>query len=260
MRKIQSLGAFEALQSRRTFLGTLAGASAFAIGGCACPFGRQKVRLAAVGIMGKGFSDWFPMVQSGLAELVALCDADRGQLRKAQETVNKRGLPLDLSRLPFYTDSRRLLDDAAKLGIEAMTVSTPDHMHAPIAIRAMKAGIHVYVQKPLVRTLWELDYFRRTAAENAGGHGDEVAISIEPNAHYVEFLRAIRGEGDVYVDTHSRCFSDVEHSVPMMEGILVGCAAQLTPGVLAWDSAAQRFDNADANALIRPYVRPGWEF
>ena len=59
-----------------------------------------------------------------------------------------------------------MLDDQSKLQIQAMTVSTPDHMHAAVAVRAMKMGIHVYVQKPLVRTLWELDYFNKTAKEN----------------------------------------------------------------------------------------------
>ena len=108
--------------SRRGFLRGLAGVSLISAGGCFTPHPRkpgQKVRLAAVGIMGKG-----------------------------------------------YTDYRKLLDDAEKLGIDAMTISTPDHVHAPVAIQAMKKGIHVYVQKPLVRTLWELDYFNRTAREN----------------------------------------------------------------------------------------------
>ena len=68
-------------------------------------------------------------------------------------------------KVPFYTDYRELLDNCVRLGVEAMTVSTPDHVHAPVAIQAMKLGIHVYVQKPLVRTLWELDYFNRTARE-----------------------------------------------------------------------------------------------
>ena len=58
-----------------------------------------------------------------------------------------------------------------------------------------------------------------------------------------------------------RCYGDIEHSIPLMEGMLVACAAQQLPGLfLAWDSAAQKFDNAAANAFVKPYIRGGWEF
>jgi len=520
--------------SRRNFLRGLAGTSLFAIGGCKCPFGCQKIKLAAVGVMGKGFSDWTPMLKSGLVEMVAFCDADYTMREKAQQKLAKEGIDFDMYRVPFYTDYRKLLDDAGMLGIEAMTISTPDHVHAPVAIGAMKQGIHVYVQKPLVRTLWELDYFDRTAKDNGvivqmgnqgssldsmrrctevlqsgiigdakevhvwtnravwpqgkgvadyvksrGDKGDEVlpglnwdawiatakmrpfldkypegtkvydpwklgsnvyhaftwrgfydfgcgafgdmachtmnlafrglelggvsdaeCVKIEekndiaypsksvvkltykareskvrpgvklpavtlfwydgydeakpgksamkpsadimskviktfgeiPNAgcyiigskgdvlmqddygakcaiafkdeekfvdifahpaaklvarsipfcvgskseiaggkstvemkgfaegHYGEFINAIRGEGNYYEQTHSRCFSDIEYCVPQMEGILVGCVAQQVAGKLVWNSATQRFDNKDANALVKPYIRKGFEF
>ena len=155
--------------SRRGFLRGLAGVSLLSAGGCFSPSPRkpgQKVRLAAVGIMGKGYSDWTPMLKTGLVEMVAFCDADAGMLTQALAQAKKDLPDIDLSKVPFYTDYRRLLDDADKLGIDAMTISTPDHVHAPVAIQAMKKGIHVYVQKPLVRTLWELEYFERTAREN----------------------------------------------------------------------------------------------
>ena len=155
--------------SRRGFLRGLAGVSLLSAGGCFTPHPRkpgQKVRLAAVGIMGKGYSDWTPMLKTGLVEMVAFCDADANMLTQALEKAKKDFPDLDLSKVPFYTDYRKLLDDADALGIDAMTISTPDHVHAPVAIQAMKQGIHVYVQKPLVRTLWELDYFNKTAKEN----------------------------------------------------------------------------------------------
>ncbi|MCR5752262.1 MAG: Gfo/Idh/MocA family oxidoreductase [Kiritimatiellae bacterium] len=154
--------------SRRNFLRGLAGAATLGAGGCFSitpGADGKKIRLAAVGIMGKGFSDWFPMIASGKAELVALCDADAGMLKKAQAQLAKKNYSLDLSKLPFYTDYRKLLDNCGALGVQAMTISTPDHVHAAVAVQAMKMGIHVYVQKPLVRTLWELDYFNKTARE-----------------------------------------------------------------------------------------------
>ena len=177
--------------SRRNFLRGIGGATMFtAIGGCNTFLGKSgKIRLAACGVMGKGFSDWFPMIKSGLAELVAWCDAD-ANMRTAALTHKKTkdaGFSEMLAKIPFYTDYRRMLDDQAKLGIEAMTVSTPDHMHAAIAVRAMKMGIHVYVQKPLVRTLWEAKYFGETAKEygvitqmgNQGSGGDGFRRNVE---------------------------------------------------------------------------------
>ena len=152
--------------SRRGFVKGIAGAGAFGIAGCKSVFGSQKIKLAVVGVMGKGFSDWTPMLRTGFVEIVAFCDCDRSKKDDAQKLLNKAKVNFDMNSVPFYTDYRKLLDDAGMLGIEAMTVSTTDHVHAPVAILAMKQGIHVYVQKPLVRTLWELDYFNRTAKDN----------------------------------------------------------------------------------------------
>ena len=152
--------------SRRGFLKVAGGGGLFAIGGCACPFGAQKIRMAAVGIMGKGYTDWLAMLKTGMVEMVAFCDCDYTTRERAQQALAKDGVHFDLYSKPFYTDYRKLLDDAGWLGIDAITVSTPDHVHAPVAIQAMKQGIHVFVQKPLVRTLWELDYFGKTAREH----------------------------------------------------------------------------------------------
>jgi predicted dehydrogenase len=154
--------------SRRGFLRGIAGAAALGASGCfSIGRGRNgKIRLAAVGVMGKGYSDWTPMIKTGLAEMVAFCDADYSMREKAQMALIRDGIDLDMYEIPFYTDYRKLLDDAGILGIDAMTISTPDHAHAAIAIGAMKQGIHVYVQKPLVRTLWENKYFETTAREN----------------------------------------------------------------------------------------------
>ena len=70
--------------SRRNFLLGSAAVTGFSMfGGCSLfngPVAKvargQKIRLAVCGIMGKGFTDWLPMIQSGLAEIVAWCDAD----------------------------------------------------------------------------------------------------------------------------------------------------------------------------------------
>ncbi|MBO5647499.1 MAG: Gfo/Idh/MocA family oxidoreductase, partial [Kiritimatiellae bacterium] len=153
--------------SRRGFLRGMAGVAAMSAGGAfAVGKGKGKIRLAAVGVMGKGYSDWTPMLRTGFVEMVAFCDADRAKYEEAMRRAKKDFPGLDLSKVPFYSDYRKLLEDAGKLGIDAMTISTPDHIHAAVAVTAMKMGIHVYVQKPLVRTLWENKYFCDTAKDN----------------------------------------------------------------------------------------------
>ncbi len=517
--------------SRRNFIRGLAGVgAASAFGGCfSISTGRkpgEKIRLAVVGVGGKGYSDWTPMVQSGMAEVVAFCDADANTYKSCVSKAAKEGVG-DFTKVPFFTDYRKLLDRCGVLKVGAMTVSTPDHVHAPVAVQAMKQGIHVYVQKPLVRTLWELDYFNKTAKEygvvvqmgnqgssldsmrrctevlqsgilgevkevhvwtnrpvwpqgkvlsdyikSRGDKGDPVPAGLDWNAflatakdrpylgkfpddlgpfhndwkiapnvyhafnwrgsidfgagafgdmachtmnlpfrglelgavsdaectmiegksdliypvksivkltyrervakygdnkgrklpavtlywydgdekpsaeimpkyaakhggkvpntgcyvigtkgavlmqddygakcaialdadkefvdvfrheaakavgtwipkigeavsagtkssvemkgfaggHYTEFLRAIRGEGPVFEQTHSRCFSDIEYCIPQMEGILVGCVAQQVAGKHTWCSEKQAFGDAAANALVKPYIRKGFEF
>ena len=154
--------------SRRGFLKSAASIAALTAGGCCntwCGRGDQ-IRLAVVGVMGKGYSDWTPMLKTGLVKIVAFCDADYSMREKAQQRLAQDGIDFDMYEVPFYTDYRRLIDDCAVLGVKAMTISTPDHIHAPVAIQAMRQGIDVYVQKPLVRTLWELDIFNKTAREH----------------------------------------------------------------------------------------------
>jgi hypothetical protein len=75
--------------SRRNFIRGVAGASLFAIGGCRCPFGSQKIKLAVVGVMGKGFTDWTYMLRSGMVEIVAFCDADSA-MRENEPKSSKR--------------------------------------------------------------------------------------------------------------------------------------------------------------------------
>ena len=124
--------------SRRMFIGAgSAGLASLACSGCrsvAKPV-CGTVRLAAAGV-------WLPMVLTGNATLVAICDCDRAMVARAAEELKKLNHRIDLASLPFYQDWRAMLDDADRLGIDALTVSVTDHMHAPIAVTAMKKGIN----------------------------------------------------------------------------------------------------------------------
>ena len=142
----------------------------------------EKLNIGVIGVGGKGWSDWMPMFENG-ENIVALCDVDRGPIDKALAEIEKKGLKA--SEVKCYSDYRKMLDECKNL--DAVTVSTPDHTHAPAAIRAMKLGCHVYVQKPLVRTIWEAHYFEKTAKAcgvvtqmgNQGSAGDGLRRNVE---------------------------------------------------------------------------------
>ncbi|QNN22618.1 Gfo/Idh/MocA family oxidoreductase [Planctomycetales bacterium ZRK34] len=133
----------------------------------------SKLNLASVGCAGKGWEDLISASGQGkLHNVVALCDIDHrksgdqpGNLHPAQA---KRPLGIGAAAEKFpdaarYADFRKLLDNAKD--IDAVTVSTPDHMHATIALTAMSLGKHVYCQKPLVQTVHEARVMRKVAAE-----------------------------------------------------------------------------------------------
>ncbi|MBI2432664.1 MAG: Gfo/Idh/MocA family oxidoreductase [Candidatus Hydrogenedentes bacterium] len=130
----------------------------------------ELVNVAAIGAGGKGMSDLMGAKRAG-ANIVAVADPD---WRRAEECFAT--LP-DTKR---YKDYRVMLDEMPE--IDACTVSTPDHSHAPAAYRAMKLGKHVYVQKPLTHTVAEARLLARTAKEmgvatqmgNQGHCGDGV--------------------------------------------------------------------------------------
>jgi predicted dehydrogenase len=114
----------------------------------------DKLRVAGIGIGGKGESDINQAAK--FMDVVALCDID-------DERLNKRGESYPSAKK--YFDYRKLLDEMAK-EIDAVTVSTADHHHAPAAVLAMRAGKHVYCQKPLTHTVFEARLMRTVAAEN----------------------------------------------------------------------------------------------
>ena len=98
------------------------------------------------------------MVDAG-ARPTALCDIDS---KRAVETVKHEAA----KGLKLYSHFREMFDKEAK-NFDAVVVSTPDHMHAPISMAAMQLGKHVYCQKPLARTIREC-YEMRDAAKKYG--------------------------------------------------------------------------------------------
>ncbi|MEP6725031.1 MAG: Gfo/Idh/MocA family oxidoreductase, partial [Bacteroidota bacterium] len=101
-------------------------------------------RVALIGTGWYGKSDLFRLIQVAPIEVVALCDADKHQLDKAADMVGQR-IP-GQKRPQLYGDYRNLLNEQKP---DIVLIGTPDHWHALQTIDALKAGAHVYVQKPI---------------------------------------------------------------------------------------------------------------
>ncbi len=115
----------------------------------------DRVNLACCGIGNQGGSDVFSLYNTGLCNIVALCDTDMG----ASQT--KRVLD-KFPDVPRFQDFRVMFDKMANQ-IDAVLVGTPDHSHFPIAMLAMSLGKAVFVEKPMGRTFNEVELMMKAA-------------------------------------------------------------------------------------------------
>ncbi|HNR31072.1 MAG TPA: Gfo/Idh/MocA family oxidoreductase, partial [Candidatus Hydrogenedentes bacterium] len=157
--------------SRRAFLGQAAGVAAagaafqivprHAIGGAREKAPSEKLNIAGIGVGGMGAAN-LRALQS--ENIVALCDVDHAYAAKTFA---------EYPNAARYTDYRVLLENERDL--DAVVIATPDHTHAVIAMAAMRAGKHVYCQKPLTHTVYEA----RTLAEAAKATGVRTQMGIQ---------------------------------------------------------------------------------
>jgi predicted dehydrogenase len=137
--------------SRRSFLKNAAIASSIVfvprhvLGGVGFTAPSDQLNIAAIGAGGKGASDIKNASVNGRERVIALCDVDfNGSAKRSVENFPKAKL---------YSDYREMLDKEKDL--DAVTISTPDHVHGPAASYAMNRGVHVYVQKPMTHNIQE---------------------------------------------------------------------------------------------------------
>ena len=164
--------------TRRCFLRTtVLAASSFTVipshilGGADAP--SNKLNLAGIGVGGMGGHN---LKQCAAENIVALCDVDQAY---AAHTFK------DYPKAKVYRDYREMLEK--QKDIEAVIVATPDHTHAVIAMEAIRAGKHVYVQKPMTysvheaRTLTEAARKQKVATQmgNQGHSGDGTRLVCE---------------------------------------------------------------------------------
>jgi len=143
--------------NRREMMAAAAAAAAVTIvprsvlGGAGNKAPSEKLNIAGVGLNGMGIGD----IRNCTSEnLVALCDVDRNVLNRDAGAFPKARL---------HADFRRMLE--TQKDIDAVVVATPDHLHAPISIMAMKLGKHVHCQKPLTHSVFEARLMGKVAKE-----------------------------------------------------------------------------------------------
>ena len=132
----------------------------------------DKLRIAGIGVGGKGQSDLSEFAKSPKAQVVALCDVDDRQTAKSRT---------NFPNAKYYKDFREMLDKE-KNNIDACSISTPDNTHAVATLAAMQLGKHVYTQKPLTHDIYEARVLTEAAKKykvvtqmgNQGGSGDGV--------------------------------------------------------------------------------------
>lgn len=135
---------------RRSFLQQLAA------GGLTAPFFVRnlisappsgKVRLASFGAHGMAFVTLNMLTTHPAVQMTAVAEVDSSRLDKLKQKFPD-------GKVKTYRDWRKMLDKEHK-NLDAVCVGTPDHMHAPMAMRAMQLGLHVYGQKPLTHNVQE---------------------------------------------------------------------------------------------------------
>jgi predicted dehydrogenase len=112
----------------------------------------EKLNIASIGAGGQAGVGINALTRIG-QNIVALCDPDAARAAQAFKAHEKA---------PKYKDFRQMLDKEQKT-IDAVLIATPDFMHGTMAMWAMERGKHVYVQKPMTRTVWEARRLKEAA-------------------------------------------------------------------------------------------------
>lgn len=137
----------------------------------------DKVRLACVGIGNRGADVIRDINKTGLAEIVALCDTDMGS--KPTEPILKM-----FPNVPRFQDFRKMFDKMGK-DFDAVCIATPDFSHFPIAMLAMSQGKHIYVEKPMAHSFYQIELMM--AAEKKYKVACQMGNQGHSEANYFQF-------------------------------------------------------------------------
>ncbi|MFB0554873.1 MAG: Gfo/Idh/MocA family protein [Phycisphaerae bacterium] len=203
--------------SRRAFINSAVAAATFTIvpryvmGGKAFAAPSDKLNIACIGIGGRGGANL-----NGVRgeNIVALCDVDMRRVGKAFE---------DYPKAKRYTDFRRMLDEMDNQ-IDAVVVSTPDHTHAVACMEAIRRGKHLYCEKPLAHSIYEIRELMKAARKhkvitqlgNQGHSFDHIRVFCEwiwdGAIGNVREVHAACGSNHCRIDQLSKCTE--KHEIP----------------------------------------------
>lgn len=229
--------------SRRHFLASAGTAAAFTIvprhvlGGAGFTAPSDKLNIACIGVGGRGGAQ---VGGCSGENLVALVDVDEA---RAGANFNK------FPAAKKYKDFRKMFDDMTDK-IDAVCVSTPDHTHAVAVMAALKRGKHVYCEKPLAHSIWEI---RQMMAE---AKKQNVVTQLGNQGHSSGSIRSLcewiwdGAIGDVHT-VHARC--DANHNKVNLFGRRNNTVA--VPAELDWDLWQ---GPAKARSFEPMYIRGAW--
>jgi predicted dehydrogenase len=193
----------------------------------------ETVRLMAVGAGGRGAADIAEFAGSKAFQLVAFADVDPGRAA---------GTAKNWPHAKIYTDYRKMFDDMKDA--DAVSVSTPDHTHAPAAMRALLLGKPVCCQKPLTHSLYEARQLAKVAAEKK--LVTQMGIQIHSAAFHKAVVKIIQdGTIGKVKEVHSWSGKNWGDAKPLPNRI------DPVPAGLAWD-------NWIGTAADRPYIGGGY--
>ncbi len=199
-----------------------------------------KLNVAAIGSGGKGSSDIGNCADAG-ENIVALCDVDWD---RAADTFRK------FPDAKKYKDYREMLDKEKH--IDACTVSTPDHTHAPAAMACIRRGIHVYVQKPLTHTVYEARELTKAAREY------KVATQMGNQGHSGEGVRQLCEmvwDGAIGPITEAHIWTN---RPVWPQGVVTPLPKQPTPETMDWNLWLGTAPERPYNKDYAPFNWRGW--
>jgi predicted dehydrogenase len=168
--------------TRRSFLQAAAAGTAGSWAGRIAAAARntppsERLQVGVIGSGGQGETDWKQIAEAG-ADIAALCDVHESRAAKARSSY---------PNVPFYTDFRKLLEQK---GLDAVLVATPDHTHAVATMSALRAGLHVYCEKPLTHTVHEARVVAEMAARNK--RVTQMGIGVHAFSNYHRIVELIQ--------------------------------------------------------------------
>lgn len=167
------------LVSRRDFLLASSGAACSLLilpRSVASTLANARLRIGVVGVGGQGRANLDAV--SG-EEIVALCDVDRHTLEGAAQAYKAARM---------YRDYREMI---ATESLDAVVVSSPDHVHGPAGAFALRRGLHLYCEKPLAHSVYECRTMARLAASRK--LATQMGTQIHAGENYRRVVELIRG-------------------------------------------------------------------